>query len=66
MKSSDPLSQPVELEVIIRVLGNDILPNGRRMAGFKPLAAITVERKWCQHKHHFTEQNMHLLELSRH
>lgn len=54
MKSSDPLSWPVDLEVILRVLGNDIFPNGRLMAGFKLFVAVKVEQRSCQHKHNST------------
>lgn len=56
MKSSDLLSRPVELEVILWVLGNDIFPNGRLRAGFKLLVSVTVEQRSCQHKHNPAEQ----------
>lgn len=55
MRSFDLLSRPVELEVILRVLGSDISPNGRLMVGFKLLVAVTVELCF-QHKHQLALQ----------
>lgn len=57
MKSSHCLSQPVELEVILWVLGNDIFPNERLIADIELLVAVAVEQRCCQHKYNTEQKN---------